>query len=78
LLQKKKTKQSLPHLENERQQSINNFGSCIIGNMSGALSKVSINNDMAAFIGRSIRNIPATSSGTVTTYIIYTATTKHS
>jgi len=32
---------------------------------------------MAAFMGRSMRNIPATSSGTVTTQIIYTATTKY-
>ena len=70
-------KRSLPHHENERQQSVNNFGSCIIGNMSGAWSKVSINKDMAAFMGRSMRNIPATSSGTVTTQIIYTATTKY-
>jgi len=55
----------------------NDFASRIIGNMSGAWAKVSINKDMAAIMGRSMRNIPATSSGTVTTHIIYSATTKY-
>jgi len=62
----------------EHQQSVNNIWSCIFGNMSGAWSKASIQKDMAAFIGRYVRDIPATSSGTVTTYFIYRATTKHS
>jgi hypothetical protein len=35
-LQKKQTKRFLLHLENERQKSVRDFGSCIIGNMSGA------------------------------------------
>jgi len=68
---------SLPHHENERQQSINDFGSCIIGNMTGAWSEVSIYKDIAAFMGRSMGNIPTTSSGTVTTNNIYTTTTKY-
>jgi len=62
----------------ECQQSVNDIWSCIFGNMSGAWSKASIKKDMAAFIGRYVRDILATSSGTVTTYFIYRATTKHS
>jgi len=46
--------------------------------MSGTWSEASINKDMAAFIGRYVRDIPATSSGTVTTYLNYTAATKYS
>ena len=42
----------MPHQGNERQQSVNDFGSCIIGNMSGVWLKVSINNDMAALMGK--------------------------
>jgi hypothetical protein len=34
--------------------------------------------DVVTFMGRSIRNIPTTFSGTVTTHIIYSATTKYS
>jgi hypothetical protein len=74
---KKANERSLSHFENEHPQSVNDFGSCIIGNIRVASSKVSINKDMAAFMGRSMRNIPTTSSGTVTTYIIYTATTEY-
>jgi hypothetical protein len=33
---KKEGKRSLPHLENEHQQSVNDFGSCIFGNISGS------------------------------------------
>jgi len=40
-------------------------------------SRESINKDMAACIGRYVQDIPSTSSGTVTTYFIYTATTKY-
>ena len=46
--------------------------------MSGGWSQASIDKDLAACIGRYVRDIPATSSGTVTTYFIYTATTKYS
>jgi len=44
--------------------------------MSGTWSQASINEDMASFIGKYVRDIPATSSGTVTTHIISSATTK--
>jgi hypothetical protein len=33
---------------------------------------------MRAYTGRYVRDIPATSSGIVTTYFIYTATNKYS
>jgi len=68
----------LPHHEIERQLSVNNFWSCIFGNISGAWSQVSIQKDMAALIGRYVQDIPTTLSGTVTTYFIYRATTKYS
>jgi len=67
-----------PHPENERQQSVNDIWSCIFGNMSGAWSQSSIKKDMAACVGRYVQYILATSSGTVTTYFIYRATTKYS
>ena len=66
----------LPYRAYEHQQSVNDFWSCIFGNMSGTWSQASINKDMAVFIGKYVREIPATSSGTVTTYFIYSATTK--
>jgi len=46
--------------------------------MSGACSQASIKKDIAACIGRYVRDILATSSGTVTTYFIYRATAKYS
>jgi len=46
--------------------------------MTGTWSQAPINKDMAAFIGKFVRDIPATSSETVTTYFIYRATTKGS
>jgi hypothetical protein len=46
--------------------------------MSGDWPHTSIKKDMAAFIGRYVRHILATSSGTVTTYFIYRATTMYS
>jgi len=46
--------------------------------MSGAWSETSIIRDMTACIRRYVRDILATSSGTVTTYFIYRATTKYS
>jgi len=44
--------------------------------MSGAWSQASTMEVMAAFIGRYVPDIPATSSGTLTTYLIYRASTK--
>jgi len=67
-----------PHPENKRQLSVNNIWSCIFGNISGASSQASITKDMADFIGRYVRDIPATSSVAVTTYFIYRAITKYS
>jgi len=46
--------------------------------MSGAWLQASINRDMAAVKGRYVSDIPTTSSGTVTTYFIHSATTKYS
>jgi len=46
--------------------------------MSGVWSQISIKKDMTACIGRYVQDILATSSGTVTTYFIYRATTKYS
>jgi len=77
-MQKKQAKRSLPHVENDRQWSINNFVSCIFGNMSGAWLQASINKDMAACIGIYVRNILTSSFGTATTDFIYRATTKYS
>jgi hypothetical protein len=42
---------SLPHLDNECQQSDNGFWPCILGNVGGKLSQTSINQVLAAFIG---------------------------
>jgi hypothetical protein len=77
-LHKNQAKHTLPHRENDHQRKVNDFGSCIIHNMSGASLQTSINKDMTAFMGRYLWNIPATSSGTVTTKYIYRATTKRS
>jgi len=71
-------KMSVNRVSTERQQSVDDIWSCIIGNMSGAWSRASIKKDMAAFIGRYVRDILATSSGTVTTYFISRATTEYS
>jgi hypothetical protein len=46
--------------------------------MIGARSPTSIKKNMAAVIGRYEGDILATSSGTVTIYFIYRATTKYS
>jgi len=46
--------------------------------MSGTRSQASIHKNMAACIWRYVCDIPATSSGTVTTYFIYRATTTYS
>jgi len=43
LYSKQLERRSLPHPENERQSSIINWWSCIVGNLSGAWSHVSIN-----------------------------------
>ena len=69
-------KHSLPRLENERQWRVNDFCSCIFGNMSGTWSQASINKQLAALLGKYVQNIPATSSWTVTPCFIYRATTK--
>jgi len=76
LLATKKATRSLFHLDNEHQWSINNFSSCIMGNLCGAGSQTSINKVLAASIGRYARDIPATAFQTVTTYFIYNAPTQ--
>jgi len=49
LYSKQVERRSLPHPENERQWTINNWWSCIQGNLSGTWSHVSINKWSAAF-----------------------------
>jgi len=46
--------------------------------MTDAWSQSSIDKELAAYIGTWARNIPATASGTVTTYLIYKATMEFS
>jgi len=43
---------SLPNVENVHQLSINNFWSCILGNMNGHWVQAVINDVLAAFIGK--------------------------
>jgi len=76
LYSKQVERHSLPHPENERQSSVNNWRSCIFGNLSGAWSHVSINKWLAAFMSKWENDIPAIASWTVTTYYIYKGATK--
>ena len=69
-------RRSLPHPENERQSSVNNLWSCILGNLCGAWSHASINKWLAAIMSKSPDGIPAIASWTVTTYFIYKGATK--
>jgi len=64
----------LPLPDIEHQLMVDDIWSWIFGNISGDWSQASIKKAMAAFIDRYIRDIPATSSGTVTTYFIDRAT----
>jgi hypothetical protein len=51
---------SLPHPKNESQQSIDNFGSYILDNLSGDWLQTSINEVLATFRGKNNRNtLPA-------------------
>ena len=53
---------SMPHPENERQQSVDDFWSCIFSNLSGDWLQTFINDLLAAFIGKSGSNmLPAPS-----------------
>jgi len=53
---------SLPNPENERQSSINDFKSCIVGNPTGDWLETSINQKLAAFRGKNITQmLPAPS-----------------
>jgi hypothetical protein len=51
---------SLPHHENEYQRSVNDFWSCIIGNLSCELLHTVVNGILAAFIGEgnAVRSLP--------------------
>jgi len=66
---------SLPDFDNKRQRSVNNSWSSILGNMSDASSQTSIKMMLAAYIGRSVGDIPVTASRTETIYLIHKATT---
>jgi len=69
---------SLPHAENQRQLSINNFWSRIFGYPSSTWFQTSIKEELTAAVGRWARDIPTTASWTVTTYFIYNAATHSS
>jgi len=64
------------HPENERQSSVNNRWSCILGILSGTWSHISINKWLAAFMSKWANDIPAIASWTVTTYFIYKGATE--
>jgi len=61
---------SLPHPENECHWSVNDWWSCILGNLSGAWSHVSINKCLAAFMNNWANDIPTIASSTVTSNLI--------
>jgi len=69
---------SLPHPGNERPWSVNNWWSCILGNLGGAWSHLSRNKWFAGFMGKYASDIPAITSWTVTTYFNYRGVTKFS
>jgi len=71
-------KMSVNRASTEHEQSINDNWSCIFGIMSGAWSQASRKKDMAACIGRYVRDILATFSRTETTHFIYRAATNYS
>ena len=50
--QKKWETDGLPHLGNQRQQSVNDLWSCILGNLSGDWLQTVINGELAAFISK--------------------------
>jgi len=52
LYSKQVERRSLPHPGNERQWSVNNWWCCILGDLSGAWSHVSINKWLAAFMSK--------------------------
>jgi len=45
-------RRSLPHPENEHQSSVNNWWTCISGNLSGAWSHITMNKWIAAFMSK--------------------------
>jgi len=61
---------SLPHLENECQQSINDFWLLILGNLRGACLQSGIKNMLSASLGRWARDSSTTACRTVATYFI--------
>ena len=67
---------SLPHLDIERQRGVNDYWSCILGNLCGAWSQTSINNKLVALVGRWARYILVTASQTITTKFIFNAVTQ--
>jgi hypothetical protein len=48
----KRDSETLPDHENERQQSVNDFWSCILGNLRGERLQIVINEVLASFIGK--------------------------
>jgi len=60
-------------LQNEPQRSVNNFWSRILDNLCGAWSQISVNHELAAVIGRWVRDVCATASQTFTNWFIFKA-----
>jgi len=75
---KRVERHSLPHPHNEHQWGVNNWWSCILGNLSGTWSHISINKWLAGCISKYASDTPAIASWTVTTYFIYKGVTKYS
>jgi len=76
LYSKQGERRSMPHPAYERQSSVNNWSSCILGNLNGAWSHVSINKWLAACMSKYANDIAVIVSWTVTTHFIYKGATK--
>jgi len=70
LYSKQVERRSLPHHETECQWSVYNWWSCIVGNLSGTWSHISINKWLATSMSKWANDIPAIASWTVTTFFI--------
>jgi hypothetical protein len=68
----------LPHFDNERQQSDNDFWSWMLGNLGGKWSQTSINEVLPAFICWYSRGDPAIASQTITSSFRLIAATQWS
>jgi hypothetical protein len=67
----------MPHFWNIQQQLVNDVWHCTLGTLCSIWSHISIHKVLAACIGRYARDIPFTTSHTVTTYLILSAATQY-